>query len=490
MITENLSTLKIHKLTKKQYDRELAAGNIDESALYLTPDDDVMGTLSGEIITANDVSPVEHSLKVNVESKNLIPYPYSETTETVNGVLFTDNGDGTITATGTTTAGSSYFRVRSRSDQLKLKAGKYFFKALTTTGSISTLYAYIDLTTISNGTKEYIDYGNGVAFTLEEDAEAYITVMVMPQHDGSPVIYKPMVIKGTTATDWTPYVDVSGVEVSRCGKNFASVNVVDKFNGYTTVWEGKMTGNFVLSWKHDLTVTHTSSGLFRWHFEDGTNGVSNAISKNILFSKISGTITKVEVLNWCEPKSGSVYDIQLEFGTTQTDFESSVKTQTVTANADGTVNGLTSVSPNMTLLSNTESVIINCEYLNEYYSESEDRYNNFIMDQKAATKTYVDNFGGKLGKVLYESSDMFTTPTTITGLSDYTLVMVIDSTSPSSTGEPILCAIDKNENGAFTMSGFVAWADGTIGCVTLTGSNDTVNGSGSTANINKIIGIL
>lgn len=39
MITENLSTLKIHKLTQAQYDRELEAGRIDPSALYLTPDE-------------------------------------------------------------------------------------------------------------------------------------------------------------------------------------------------------------------------------------------------------------------------------------------------------------------------------------------------------------------------------------------------------------------------------------------------------------------
>ena len=38
MLTENLSTLKIHKLTKAQYERELAAGRIDENAIYLTPD--------------------------------------------------------------------------------------------------------------------------------------------------------------------------------------------------------------------------------------------------------------------------------------------------------------------------------------------------------------------------------------------------------------------------------------------------------------------
>ena len=38
MNIENLSTLKIHKLTQQQYDAALEAGNIDENAIYLTPD--------------------------------------------------------------------------------------------------------------------------------------------------------------------------------------------------------------------------------------------------------------------------------------------------------------------------------------------------------------------------------------------------------------------------------------------------------------------
>lgn len=41
MITENLSTLKIHKLSQEQYDRELESGRIDANAIYLTPDEDV-----------------------------------------------------------------------------------------------------------------------------------------------------------------------------------------------------------------------------------------------------------------------------------------------------------------------------------------------------------------------------------------------------------------------------------------------------------------
>ena len=39
----DLSTLKIHKLSQEQYERELAAGNINENEIYLTPDDYTSG---------------------------------------------------------------------------------------------------------------------------------------------------------------------------------------------------------------------------------------------------------------------------------------------------------------------------------------------------------------------------------------------------------------------------------------------------------------
>ena len=51
MLTENLSTLKIHKLTQAQYERELAAGRIDENALYLTPDEEIIPITIQEIDT-------------------------------------------------------------------------------------------------------------------------------------------------------------------------------------------------------------------------------------------------------------------------------------------------------------------------------------------------------------------------------------------------------------------------------------------------------
>ena len=59
MTTENLSTLKIHKLTQEQYDREFAAGRIDPSAIYLTPDD-ATGT-ADSLIASHNISDDAHS---------------------------------------------------------------------------------------------------------------------------------------------------------------------------------------------------------------------------------------------------------------------------------------------------------------------------------------------------------------------------------------------------------------------------------------------
>lgn len=81
MQTTNVSTLKIHKLTKAQYDRELAAGNIDEYALYLTPDEEqpsiVTTSGTGEAYTATVDSITELTAGVSFV---MIPNTVSTTT--------------------------------------------------------------------------------------------------------------------------------------------------------------------------------------------------------------------------------------------------------------------------------------------------------------------------------------------------------------------------------------------------------------------------
>jgi hypothetical protein len=61
MITENLSTLKIHKLKKEQYDREFGAGRIDENALYLTPDEEMDLSGYATVEQLNTKADTEHT---------------------------------------------------------------------------------------------------------------------------------------------------------------------------------------------------------------------------------------------------------------------------------------------------------------------------------------------------------------------------------------------------------------------------------------------
>ena len=64
MITENLSTLKIHKLTQEQYDRELANNTLDENALYLTPEEEI--DLS-EYVTVEQLNESVDSLRSDMD---------------------------------------------------------------------------------------------------------------------------------------------------------------------------------------------------------------------------------------------------------------------------------------------------------------------------------------------------------------------------------------------------------------------------------------
>ena len=57
-----------------------------------------------------------------------------------------------------------------------------------------------------------------------------------------------------------------------------------------------------------------------------------------------------------------IFKPQLELGASVTDYEPYIEPQTATAEADGTVKGLTSLSPTMTLLTDNEDVTINLEY--------------------------------------------------------------------------------------------------------------------------------
>lgn len=89
MITETLSTLKIHKLSQEQYDRELAAGTLDDNALYLTDDEggNIDVDLEGYVQYEEVNEYTEETNVINAESINgLSEYINNELANIINAI--------------------------------------------------------------------------------------------------------------------------------------------------------------------------------------------------------------------------------------------------------------------------------------------------------------------------------------------------------------------------------------------------------------------
>lgn len=69
MITENVSTLKIHKLTQEQYEQAIADGTIDEFALYLTPDEELdLSDYATQDYVDNAISSISECESTDIEA--------------------------------------------------------------------------------------------------------------------------------------------------------------------------------------------------------------------------------------------------------------------------------------------------------------------------------------------------------------------------------------------------------------------------------------
>lgn len=347
---------------------------------------------SGEIITANDVSPVKHNLKVNVATKNLLKYPYYDFTAkgnpvTVNGVTFTDNGDGSITVNGTSTA-QTYFGVVSTSFPLKLEKGQtYTLSGFPAGYNTSTAYLNVRNTTYEQHIK---CSGNSVTFAAEY-TDYYSQIYINSGVTFENVVVWPQLEEGATATEFAPYVaDLTAVKVTRTGKNLlppSSLAASGTTNGvtYTNNGDGSITINGTATAIPYITVagnlflpagTYTLSQQGddpspAFIYITGATGYRpvNGKSSRVVTStggncQVYITAAKDDIIE------NKTLKIMLEMGEEQTDFEAP-KHQTFAPKVDGTVEGLTSVSPNMTV--------------------SADKGVNIDLTYNADTKMYIDN---------------------------------------------------------------------------------------------------
>jgi hypothetical protein len=203
-------------------------------------------------------------------------------------------------------------------------------------------------------------------------------------------IIKPQLEFGSTATPYTPFIsNFTGVEVSRYGKNLIprpfckntqtvnGINFVSNADGTITL-NGTNNGNAYsryTSSHYNLPLPKGSYYIYAGNDNirctvqiKRASGVTNYVV-NSTFNIEDGDVLESV---WVQVSAGNttvfentIIEPQLELGTIKTEYKPYIEPQTATANAEGIVEGLTSLAPTMTLIPNSNEVIIEMEYFRD-----------------------------------------------------------------------------------------------------------------------------
>lgn len=133
--------------------------------------------------------------KITRCGKNLLPYPYKETTLTRGGITFTDHGDGTITANGTATF-DAWFAITD-TYQSSAELGWCIESGCPAGGSADTYY-------IVNVVTGHRDVGSGYAFKYDNKHQRW-QIVIKKGVTVNNLVFKPQIEVGRTITEYEPY---------------------------------------------------------------------------------------------------------------------------------------------------------------------------------------------------------------------------------------------------------------------------------------------
>ena len=177
------------------------------------------------------------------EDREYLPYPYSafgnEATKTINGITFTDNGDGKITANGTATADVSFTITKS---DFTLTPDIYSLTGCPIGGSETTYYFGAELyngnTQVIDSTKK--DTGHGVMLDLNGKTYSKVNVFIFIKSGVTvnSIVFNPSVyIAGTVLGILTKKISSDGktIETTLVNNSDAVPNLIEIERGIDAI---------------------------------------------------------------------------------------------------------------------------------------------------------------------------------------------------------------------------------------------------------------
>lgn len=353
----------------------------------------IKGHMKGEVVTADDVSSIQHEMAVKVRGKNLLNI------DAMLNKYLRKNEDGTYTIT----RGANRF---SEYAALSIPANTTI--TISCVGLLDDGFRSLTVQfTFTDGTTAYVNMSSTIqVYTRTYDKEVCrACIYLLP--DAAVDDYKTFtgiqVEIGETATEYTPYIDPSTVNVRRCGKNLFDINnytvvsanlTANEHTGndytvqgavgnaanaysagafaivppvmmqnvkaltmsmYVTLLEQGAWGNKVRLWAMDENVEYADSKTFELEIGKRTRIQATFLIENAdVISRMNFHVNNNKLLFELDT-------IQIEEGTDVTEYEA-YKGTDHTPSSDGTVSGMMSTAPNMTILTDKEGVIVECEY--------------------------------------------------------------------------------------------------------------------------------
>ena len=335
----------------------------------------IKGSLKGSVIMADDVSPVEHIVNVKVRGNNLV--------NVTDVVIEKYTGYHKPIALG-----------------FVVEVGKTYTLSLTVE---STVEPFIVSIGYGDAVSYYIDgaysrnLSNGrieVSFTPTEDLlerGSYVHIRApryATETTFSATISDIKLEEGSIATEYTPYIDPSTVLVSRYGKNL--LNLTNSSRAGCTISGTGIKANINNVYYCELYANYLKKAVQKMDGKAITFSVGNLVedcyiaivimytdgtyiqktsytkSATLLLDHQGKTVQHVIFRPLCKKEiftdnTTIINDLMVEFSSIASNFEE-YKGSGFTPASDGTISGVTSMFPNMTIITDNENVLLECEY--------------------------------------------------------------------------------------------------------------------------------
>lgn len=178
-------------------------------------------TASGNPVTLANLQGEVPFSEMAVSGKNLIPFPYYDgNSKTHNGITFTVNSDGSVTANGTATASAIFYI----STNYTIKKGIYTLSGCPQSNSNTD---YVLQFATGDWSFKISDFGNGATTQIGNDINLQIfRIAISNGVVCDNLVFRPQLELGTTPTAYEPPITGRELQVNVSGKNLMK-NIVE-----------------------------------------------------------------------------------------------------------------------------------------------------------------------------------------------------------------------------------------------------------------------